>query len=421
MQFVVSIEALMDEFPYDANTVFNYDETRVFVADEGGVCIEKVGKERAQQKGVKGRTIGTLLTFICANGTVIMSVWIYAGKKEKVTDENDNNQLINVDYTLPEFQRYPKRGLWPRYYAWTETGYSNSKLHDRIMGCFCNKWEKISKSCYCFVFGDQLGSHKSANVTESCLNRNILSCMLPANTSHFLQPLDNTVFARFKQVISNEFKSYKLSQKTLAHDIKMIMYETAYHAEDVAFTNRVIKRSFCNTGIYPWNSNLILAKAQQNAGNKTTATAEKYIDVMKQAADIKMHPKALSTNLSTGAVKLQSSVAFTPFEIMEVAADKARAKQKMNDEKKKRKKDAEEVAVQKTHAKEFAMAKRAARKCAEPTCKTISRYDGGAKSWKKCINCNKLFCPNHHKEYNVHVKICILHNDSDSETNRVEL
>ena len=119
--------------------------------------------------------------------------------------------------------------------------------------------------------------------------------MLPPNTSHFLQPLDDTVFARFKQLLSSEFKSYKLSQKISAQDIKRIMYETAYHAEELAFRERIIKLSFANTGMFPWKPDIILGKAKQNAGNEIAATKQKYIDVMKQAVEIKMKPKETTT------------------------------------------------------------------------------------------------------------------------------
>jgi len=100
--FIVSMEGLMEEFAYVEDS---YDKTQVFIADEGGVMIEKVGKERAQHRGVRGQTIGSLLSFIGANGIVMMSVWIFSGKRENDNEEKDNNQqleLLNVNYTLPE-------------------------------------------------------------------------------------------------------------------------------------------------------------------------------------------------------------------------------------------------------------------------------------------------------------------------------
>ncbi len=413
--FVASIEALNATFPYVEDNVFNYDETRVFVADEGGVQIKKVGKERAQHRGVKGKTIGSLLSFIGATGHVLLSVWIFAAKKEKGNDNNQQNTLVNVDFTLPDVPSYPKRGQWPRYYAWTDTGYSNKELHESIMECFCNEWLKISKSRYCYVFGDQLGAHKSETVTEKCLKSNVLTCLLPANTSHFLQPLDDVIFARFKQVINLEFQTYQLSQKTTSEDIKRIMHKAAYHAKTLAFTVRVIKRAFSNTGMFPWKPELILEKAKQNAGEEMQATKHQYVSMMKKAADLKMHPKESSTKLSQGSVRVEASTAFNPFEIIEKAQTKEKAKKKIDDDKKKRKAEAEKVAQQKKQAKVAAVAKRAARKCTEHTCNTISRFDDGAKNWGKCINCDKLFCPKHIEQYKEHVKTCYQDSSSDTE------
>ena len=80
----------MKVFPYAQDNVFNYNKTRVFVGDEGGIAVEKVGKKHGQRRGVKGQTIGSLLSFIGANGHIMLSVWIFAGKREKVTTKTSN-------------------------------------------------------------------------------------------------------------------------------------------------------------------------------------------------------------------------------------------------------------------------------------------------------------------------------------------
>ena len=57
--------------------------------------IEKVGKECAQHRGVRGQTIGSLVSFIGANGIVMLLVWISSGKREKTNDDNDNKKFDN--------------------------------------------------------------------------------------------------------------------------------------------------------------------------------------------------------------------------------------------------------------------------------------------------------------------------------------
>ena len=142
---------------------------------------------------------------------------------------------------------------------------------------------------------------------------------------------------------------------------------------------------------------------------------------MKKAADIKMHPKSSTTKLQQGKVKVTPSTAFTPFEIQQLANDKEKSKKTAAEATKKRKLEAEAVAHQKDEAKQVAEAKRVARSCAAPSCTKISRFQDGAKSWHKCINCEKLFCKEHTREYQEHVKVCNLVDDSDSETSIVAL
>ena len=93
------------------------------------------------------------------------------------------------------------------------------------------------------------------------------------------------------------------------------MYKTAYHAESLAFIEQVIKCAFSNTGMYPWNPMLILWKAKENAGKEIQDTKHQYVNLMKQAADIKMHPKDSTTKLSQGSVRVNASTAFNPLEI----------------------------------------------------------------------------------------------------------
>ena len=52
--FIAALEGVMDNYNYKADNVINYDETQVFVANEGGIAVKKAGKEQAQRTGVKG-------------------------------------------------------------------------------------------------------------------------------------------------------------------------------------------------------------------------------------------------------------------------------------------------------------------------------------------------------------------------------
>lgn len=139
----------MQIYEYSADSVVNYDKTHVFIADEGRIAVKKVGKDRAQLRGTKGRTIGSLISFVGASGKLWLSVWIFAAsakKNKKLTPSNEETSLLNVDFTISELQKYPKRSNWPSKFAWTKSGYSNAVLHGNII-FFCYEWLKVHRSC----------------------------------------------------------------------------------------------------------------------------------------------------------------------------------------------------------------------------------------------------------------------------------
>ena len=76
-------------------------------------------------------------------------------------------------------------------------------------------------------------------VRES-LKKGVHLWMLPLNTSHFLQPLDDVCFARFKQVFRTELRRVEfrglLSKITHENEVYAVLYEV----EQSVFTPRLI-------------------------------------------------------------------------------------------------------------------------------------------------------------------------------------
>lgn len=185
------------------------------------------------------------------------------------------------------------------------------------------------------------------------------------------------------------------------------MHQCAYKAEEIAFTPCVIKRCL-NTEIFPWNPELILGKARLNAGNDIVKTKERYVNVMKQAAEEKMKPKVLTQKLQQGSAKLKASTAFNPFEIQQLAEEKEMA---INEAKKAK-------IAKKQEAQDIAAAKCIARTCCAPVCNKKSQTINGSSTWFKCVKCGKLFCKDHGKEYQQHDLICNT-DDNDNTINYV--
>ena len=98
--FVDAVSAAQEqEFMTDRNVV-NYDETRVCVSCDGVLLLQQRGKERYSAHGQAPTPLGSLLSFVCADGSVICSFWILK------SGEGD----VEVDVIVPE-ARYPARGF----------------------------------------------------------------------------------------------------------------------------------------------------------------------------------------------------------------------------------------------------------------------------------------------------------------------
>jgi hypothetical protein len=59
--------------------------------------------------------------------------------------------------------------------------------------------EKLPHEDIKLIIGDNLSSHLSPTVLQSCREHNIRFCFLPENSTHILQPLDVGVFAPMKK------------------------------------------------------------------------------------------------------------------------------------------------------------------------------------------------------------------------------
>jgi len=394
-EFICQVGVVSEVYPMTADNTFNYDETVIWVGDNGTMRLVHASYQRAQKHGPRGKSIGSMISFVCADGSVAMSVWIF--KAKGMSDDIEDNEL-NAQFTVPDVpaQARPRRGDWPRFYAYTETGYSNTVLHAAIMGKFCDIWAAGNPARRCYVFGDQLGAHKSVSMVRDALRKRVMCWLLPANASHFIQPLDDAVFARFKQILGRAGGKLRLRQDATTNEIVMAMFQAAFEAEKEAFTDRIIIRSFANTGIFPFSPARILHLADLNSGKMATETRAEHVQVMINSVSHLFCKDKKKTAMKQGKVRVQASTLFSPFELL--AAHELEETEKAN--KAKAKADAKEK-----EARERA-AKRLARTCLADGCTTRTRIAGGAKSWSCCLWCEGLFCLKHKTYFPTHVAAC---------------
>ena len=157
--FISSVEAAQKRYAFREGTVVNYDECRVCYSSDGQLVMQWKGKERSNLQGTKSETLCSFLPFVGVDGTVIMSVYILKGKP------NDSEDEILARVVLPN-EREGKRVSWPRFYAFTETGYINEEVFEKVMHKFIELWKLQHPGLHVNVFVDQLWSHINVSLIK---------------------------------------------------------------------------------------------------------------------------------------------------------------------------------------------------------------------------------------------------------------
>ena len=177
------------------------------------------------------------------------------------------------------------------------------------------------------------------------------------------------------------------------------MHNAAYAAEQLAFLERVIKRGFKTTGLFPWNSSLIYTLAENNAGKDSSNTKMRFVGAMQEAVVQLNQSKPIESTLQRGKAKVQASTLFTPFQVLENAQLLEQTKANVVAAKMQQKQDTRFEAE----------AKRLAQTCAVADCNRVSSRPEGTKFWRRCTNCGTLFCREHVDAFLDHVIECDLY------------
>ncbi len=136
-------------------------------------------------------------------------------------------------------------------------------------------WRKRRPGIVATLLVDNLRFHKDLDPIIKAKEAFVHLLFLPPNTSHFLQPLDDLVFARYKDHLARLARELLLaiketdSKRTPAEIITAV---TAA-AEKIAFTPKAIRESFENCGMWPIDYEKIESMAYLNIGKPRHSTS----------------------------------------------------------------------------------------------------------------------------------------------------
>lgn len=240
--------------------VINYDECRLVGGGERLAVkrIQAADRERNNAVSTRGSTVASILTFVAGDGAPFLSVYVFRGRFREAS-------TTTARFTLSRCQTRT-RGSWPRLYGWTDTGFVDAATFAAVMDYFCQEWKVRNPDQDCLLIGDQLGAHRQVEVVRMAARHNVLCWWLVANTSHFLQVLDDKCFARLKKVVPVLSEEKVLDAMVNNESARDCLLEAAYDAERISFNRRTIQASFKSVGLYPWDRERVLELARLNLG-----------------------------------------------------------------------------------------------------------------------------------------------------------
>lgn len=198
-----------------------------------------------------------MLVFVNASGDVPFLYFCMkkAGKSRK--------------YPVPNIQVHPSTrnsntlSLLASSDSWSETGYVSENHIEEAVTKFASvmreRWGHTSHPI--ILLADNLRQHRTEKILELSARNKIILQMFTPNASHYLQPLDNKLFAIFKDQLEIRYRRLCTAASSLGLVVKDPLVSVIPESFTMAFTPLHIRQSWSNVGIWPYQRHLIMERA----------------------------------------------------------------------------------------------------------------------------------------------------------------
>lgn len=256
--------------------ITNADETRVRLDQGKGRYRFIVSSKKnmpSYQEGARGKC-ASYIPFVAANGTRILDVFVLP-KEGGVASITLSNLTFGRTRSVTTL------------FCFTETGYLSEKEWIPIIKAFGLEFRRVAPKTEPVLLCDNLGVHRTLPTLLTYREMGVHTVFFPANCSHFLQPCDDVIFALFKKTLIHRYYARIF---TLEHDDKQVgqlLVEIALQIKD-CITPDVVKASFRNTGIVPFQRDIIISRMKN-----MVETDETHLDRWTKLA-LQVHTKMLA-------------------------------------------------------------------------------------------------------------------------------
>lgn len=227
--------------------IINYDETNITDDPKGKLQIFRRGIKHAERIMNTTKSSTSIMFAITASGMNLSPYVVY--KAERLQQSWIEGGPVDVVYNR------------------TSSGWFDSD-------CFVDWFKKVAVNYFRrlpaaerkVIIGDNLASHINPKVAELCEQYNTRMVFLPANSTHFLQPLDVAVFSSLKSQWRNILTNWKLHDGKHMTALPKWMIPKLLLKLEEAMVDKwepLAKAGFRACGIHPLNPQHVISKMRR--------------------------------------------------------------------------------------------------------------------------------------------------------------
>ena len=140
----------------------------------------------------------------------------------------------------------------------SDSGYTNDILSIEYVKHFAKHATRSPQYAWQLLVCDGYESHSTKSIIRICNQECTILCILPAHTSHFLQPLGVSVFHMLKHYHSEAIDE---ATRTGCYDYNKLEFLAALpRAREQAFRSETFKAGFWKTQLWPCQPDIVLQK-----------------------------------------------------------------------------------------------------------------------------------------------------------------
>jgi hypothetical protein len=249
------------------------------------------------------------------------------------------------------------------------------------------------------VLTDNMSAHRQPEVVAQALQHGVLLFFLPANVTHFLNPLDDLCFTSFKRGLLQLVRESAPSLSLKRAGLEEATLNAALEARD-KLTPKVVRAAWRNVGLYPWDPAKIIKNARLNVGDISDLHHEPDSDYDRALKCFREEIHAIASNDGAGSTRSQKPERkrlklYDSQSIVDAEEQKKAVMAKMAAEKAAKKEARAKARAARTEAAARRAVDRENHACrgGHPKSGKPKVFRGG-KGWSKCNLCDSFYlCP----------------------------